>query len=183
MIIDSLTTNRTNEIMTLVSDKIERSCAHSGSRWSKTPGHHIWDFDRIARLIYYRTHSSDGTFDHAISVRWKRPIGKGNKDPGILKGIMVEYDGSWYTPGDFGFFVGLWSPNKQALQESAPISRLSKRVHWRPVYEYGEDEVWGALEVLCKHYEWVLERGKDSKWMTLSCGSGSCSFASVTQGE
>ena len=91
--------NVTNEIITLLVDRIEKYCFMSGanndSSWRETnKGRHIWIFDRIDRLIYHKTFSSDDAFDHSISVRWKKPIGRGEKNPAdILKGMMDEYDG------------------------------------------------------------------------------------------
>ncbi len=161
MIIDTTPTNTTNEVITRIIDKIERNIAHS--HWPNAD-EHIWDFDRIAYLVYIKEHNSDATFNHSIYVRWKRPMGKGTNDPGVLKDIMEEYKGSYYYPGNFGFYVRLWHPGKQAFQESAPPSRRSERIHWRSYYRYSEDEVWSALKILCEHYGWGLKRYNDSGW-------------------
>ena len=174
MVIDT-THNSINEAITLISDKIDKYCAMS--RWPQPKGRHIWDFDRIARLIYSKMyHGSKENFDHSISVRWKKPKGKGTNDPGILKDIMMEHEGVYHYPCDFGFHIHLWHPDSQSFQEAAPPSSSSERMHWRSIYEFSEDEVWSGLDILCKHYEWDLERGEDSKWVTLGCEHGSCTY-------
>lgn len=174
MMVDS--ESRTNEIITLTVDKIEKHCflvgAGYNSKWRETGEGHVWDCNRIGKLIYSKMSHSEDSFDHSISVRWKKPIGIGKTNPGILKDIMIEHEGAYYYPCAFGFYVYLWHPNRQEFQESAPLSGSVKRAHWRPIYKYGEDEVWSALEILCKHYGWDLERGEDGQWITHTCGSG-----------
>ena len=102
--------SETNEIITLIADKTEQYCymlgANDDANWRESNNkRHVWIFDRIDRLIYNKTFSSESAFDHSISVRWKKPIGRGEKDPGILKGIIKEYDGKYYYSCAFGFHV------------------------------------------------------------------------------
>jgi hypothetical protein len=153
--------NRQKEILTLITNKIEREGlrlgAHLSKNWLTNDTYIQSIFERINKVIYIQCFDTDSDiiYNYLISFNWKELIGPGSEEYYSYK--IQDKKGKWHSPCDRGFYIWLWHPSRQSLHEAIITWVIRPSPYWMPEYNYEREEVIEALKIMAKTFNWEFK--------------------------